>query len=276
MTGQRHNASGFTRSRGIGAAVGMICILAFACRTEAQVLLGVEFENQAVVEFEPVVLTVTIRNDGETPLVFSDYYRNAELEILVRSHEQSLLQADKVAVERDLVIMPGNETRELIELSSIYSLKETGGYRIAAQVRYDDKAFRSRQRILDVVRGIDILKRTRNIPGYEDFRLTYELRYWRRNGSEYLFMVVKDKERRLSYGTFQLGRIVRFFKPEIRFDGKGFVTVVHQSGRMRFTRSIFEPGRNGIRFVEQTHHLESGDPYPRTAVRWKPDPAAQP
>lgn len=247
---------------GYSTIIAVVCVLLFTCRAKAQVSLSVKFENQAVIEFESILMTVKIINVGETPLVFSDYYRNAELGIRITRPEQSLLRSENVEIVRDIVIMPGEEVSELIELSSIYPITETGSYKIAAQVKYNDKTFTSRLRILDVVRGIDILQKSKNLFNYEDIHLTYELRYWKRNDSEYLFMVVKDKDRHLSYGTFQLGRIVRYFKPEIHFGKKGFVTIIHQSGSKRYTRSVFKPKRNGISFTEQTHHLSNGALYP--------------
>ncbi len=237
----------------------------------SQVEIGVELEHRSVVEFEPIVVTIAIRNAGETPLVFSEFYRNAEL--LVAVHPQGAMvrpQRDHLAIKRDLVIMPGNVAKEVVELSSMVALHEEGNYRITAQVRYEGKTFSSRQVIIKVVRGIELITRESNIWGYENIRLTYELRYWKRDESEYLFLIVKDKQNGLSYGTFQLGRIIRFFQPEIRFGDKGRVTVIHQSGRKRFTRSVFDPGRDGVLFSEQTHHMENGDPFPGSSPKLAP------
>lgn len=236
-----------------------------------QVEIGVELEHESVIEFEPIVVTVTIRNAGETPLVFSEFYRNAEL--LIRVHPQKDMvrpDRDHFAIKRDLVIMPGNVAKEVVELSSLAALHKEGNYRITAQVRYEGETFSSRQAIIKVVRGIELISREKNIWGYEDIRLTYELRYWKRDQSEYLFLIVKDKQNALSYGTFQLGRIIRFFQPEIHFGNEGHVTIIHQSGRKRFTRSVFEPERGGILFSEQTHHLENGDPFPGTSPTLAP------
>jgi hypothetical protein len=239
--------------------------LALSTALKAQLGIDVKIENRAVLEFETVLATITLRNDAETPLVIGERDFNATFEIVLgrqvqRTEESG--QTTKRAITRGIVILPGKGRTELVDISSLFDLREMGGYRLSVQVVHEGRSYVSREQIFDVVPGIELQSVTHPMPGYRSTKLTYSLRYWTRRSTEHLFMVIKDTSNRLSYGTFDLGCIIRFMPPKMSYERTGTLTVVHQSGRERYTRSVFKVSGEGVQFAEQTNHLPNGRPYP--------------
>ena len=251
--------------RWLFGAVGMSCFLP-AMPTVAQISVGLKLENVSLMVNEPSSITIVIQNNSETPLVFNKTYNNAELQVCVL-RESSSVSPGYVTLNRDFVVMPDDSITELVELTSLTDIHAPGNYRVKVRVRYDGDLYEARPRAFDVVHGIELGSRTRSLSGYRDIQLTYSLRYCSRDRAEYAFLVVEDVDRGASYGTFKLGPSLRVNPPAMQFDDQGRFAVVHQSGRNRFTRSVIEVNRDGASFVEQTHHLPSGKPYPNEAPR---------
>ncbi|MBT3193233.1 MAG: hypothetical protein HN341_11820 [Verrucomicrobia bacterium] len=237
----------------------ILVVMLFALPGQAQVRIGLKVDHRIVMEGEPTVATIVIQNDSDAPLVFNEIYHNAELEVSIR-RDRGSREPTYEKLDRDFVIMPDDRTTELVELTSFGDIRDPGSYQIWAQVRHDGRIFASRPQGFDVVHGIEMDSRERQLRGYRNSRLTYSLRYCARDGAEYAFLVVRDVVRGVSYGTFQLGNLVRIGKPAMNFDDKGRLVVAHQSGRNRWTRSVIAVHRDGAAFEEQTHHLPDGSP----------------
>lgn len=239
-------------------------LLALCCGTSAtaQVRVSLEPEHNSAILHEVIVLKLTISNDTDIPLVFSKTYSTSSLRLRIRKSSANPSLGDICNLERELVVMPGKSKTELIEAGELYDFKQPGSYRLRAEVDYGDVRFKSREKIIDVVPGVEIARAIRPLPGYVDTGITYTLRYWTRNRTEYLFLCAEDRMRSVWYGTFQLGQIVRFRDPEFTFDSNKVLHIMHQSGRARLTKSTFHVSESGINFVAQTHWLPDGRPYP--------------
>jgi hypothetical protein len=235
----------------------LLVLMLSASSSLADVRIGLKLEHRVVMEGEPTVATIVVQNDSDTPLVFNQVYNNANLEVSIRRDQDSKEPVFK-SLKRDFVIMPDDSNTELVELTSVGDIRGPGSYQIWVQVRHDGQVYTSRPQAFDVVHGIELDSRRRQLRGYRDARLTYSLRYFSRGGTEYAFLVVKDVVRDVSYGSFRLGTIVRIGEPAMSFDDKGRIVVAHQSGRNRYTRSVISVHRDGAVFEEQTHHLPDG------------------
>lgn len=232
----------------------------------AQVQLAVSLEHPAYVTGEAFAAKVRIENLLNVPMVFDKEYHNAELLIeLIGTRSGVAPESERKVVSRDTVVMPAQKCVELVEITSLFQLREPGGYRVRAGIRYDGRLYLSHPVAFDLVRGVEILSVNRGLPGYLETDLHYSLRFWKRSGSEHAFFVVEDAESGIIYGTFFLGPIVRVNPPVIRFDEQGAAVVVHQSGRNRFTRSVIAVDPNGAELTAQTYHLADGSAYPMKA-----------
>ncbi len=233
----------------------------------AQIELQLSLEDGSYIVGEAFAARVRIRNELDVPLVFDDDYRNAELFVeLVRDKAAGVSESDRKTISRQTVIMPEGDQLELVEITSLFSLTQPGGYRLKIGIRHEGSLYLSASVGFDLVEGIEMLSVRRGLSGYNDIDLEYSLRYWRRAGGEQAFFVIRNKVDGSLYGTFSLGPVVRVNPPAIRFDNQGRAVVVHQSGRNRFTRSVVEVDPTGALLVEQTHHVEDGRAYPVRGV----------
>ncbi len=253
-------------SREIGAAM-LICG-ALAAPALAQFRIGVSLEHRAYMRGEPFAATVVIENHLSVPLVFGDEFSNAELMLeVVKDRSTGPAASNRVPIRRDTVIMPGEKAIELVEVTSLFDLRETGGYQVRVVIRYEGELILSHLLGFDIVSGIEMASARRSLPGFHDIDLEYSLRYFKRGQSEYAFVVIRDLATDVIYGTFLLGPVVRVNDPALQFDREGRLTVVHQSGRTRFTRSVLEVHRAGATLTAQTHHLASGEAFPESERR---------
>ena len=150
------------------------------------------------------------------------------------------------------------------EVGDWHRLTRPGTYTIRVEAKFAGRVYESNPVTLPVVTGLVLAETQQVLPGYPDRQRRYGLRYWKRDGHEHLFLRVDETVAGVNwnYGSVDLGRLVRFFQPTLSVDREGRVRVVHQSGRDRMTRSFFKSDPDQLRFVNQTHHLPTGEPYP--------------
>ncbi|HAS82856.1 MAG TPA: hypothetical protein DCS43_09355 [Verrucomicrobia bacterium] len=243
--------------------VVLLVSVAFVTPAAAQFRMGVSLEHSAYMRGEPFAARVVIENHLSVPLVFGDEYSNAELIVeVVRDRSTGPADTNRRPVRRDTVIMPGEKAIELVEITSLFELRETGGYQVRAVIRYEGELILSHAIGFDIVNGIEMASVRRTFPGYSDIDLDYSLRYFKRGKSEFAFVVIRDVATDAIFGTFQLGPAVRVNDPAMQVDREGRLIVVHQSGRARFTRSVLEVYRDGAKLTAQTHHLANGAAFP--------------
>lgn len=235
------------------------CFLLFSASLHAQIDVGVTLDHSSYMIGEAFTARVRIENQLSLPLVFDDEFHNAELVVeLNRRRSGRAPEGQRRPVSRDIVIMPAERKLELVEVTSLFDIREPGSYVIRAGVRYDGTFFLSQALGFDVVTGVEVVSAHRSLPGYDGVHLHYSLRYWRRHAAEHAFMVIRDAANDIIYGTFPLGPIVRVNRPVIRFTPEGDALVIHQSGRGRITRSLIEVSGRGAALTSQTHHRHEG------------------
>jgi hypothetical protein len=237
-----------------------------AMRGAAQDLdLKLSAEHASALKYEPVNVFLTIRNDADTALVIDE---RAEWNV---SHVTFTVLRDRTVpvrsigerpcVER-LRIDPDRKGEVCTDLADTWDMVDLGQYTVAARVDWNGRTFQSEWLTVEVVKGIEVAAVSRAVPAYPDLTRGYSLRYWPRSGTEYLFLSVDEEPTQVNYGVFALGKLARVIAPVIKVDRQGRVVIVHQSGPDCLTKSVFESSRAGVRFVDQTYHLPSGEPYP--------------
>lgn len=239
-------------------------VLAFAfsvLTASAQIDVKIECDNYKYMIGEAIMARVELGNKTGVPLVFNSSYHNAELEIYLMDDDSSARVPLIEKVKHEFIIMPGESTKDLVDITSLLKLNTEGSFQIKARVKYDSLIFSSPSKDFSIVRGIEITSLKRSLKGYSSKMLTYSLRYMTRNYGEYVFLIVTDEKNEMRYGTVRLGPIVRIMTPTLSFDEKGQVVIVHQSGRKRFTQSIIDVERDGCDFVEQTNHKRDGSKF---------------
>lgn len=250
----------------------LVAMLAWAApQAQAQVRLLLRFEHASYLQFETVNAYVSIYNDADQPLCIGNGSSNlfSELSFMIGQQRDDWLDKRKAgAVLEGLVLEPGEQRDVAIDISRPYDLSAMGRYQVQAILR-DKGAVTavSPQESVEIVRGIEIERVERAVPGFPDRLRTYSVRYWRRNRFEYAFLSVDEDPGRVNYGVYQLGKIVRTERPTILVERDGKVTVRHLCAPDSVIRTVFMSEEDGMRFVDQRYENLDGTPFPEGATR---------
>lgn len=239
--------------------VGLVVLLGQGA--QAQIRVGAQLERRSFVVGESITVRTTMENQFSVPLVLGKEDGNTEMLLEISSSRSSgPPERNRRLVKRDLVIMPREKARGVIEATTLFSYLEPGSYRIRLVLRHEGSTYSSQPYDFDVVNGMEMTSLWHIMSGYDDVEMRYSVRYANREGREEAFFVIERPSTATWFGTHGLGPILRVYRPLIRMVDDGNVVVVHQSGRNRFTRSTFSVDRNGSRFVEQRHFRPNGEP----------------
>ena len=237
--------------RYLAAGLAVFC----AARAQAQVQVGLHMKHRTFVQFEPVVAFVTVRNDSDKVFVIdTERMVKAGLRFVVENGRRDTMpRGDDRPLVTKLELYPEESRRIMRDVSRWYNMTVMGPYFVSAVVDWNGRTYRSPKVAIDVVRGLEITSTRKSLYGYPDEARIYSLCYPARERQETLFLRVDDERTGYTLGVFQLGPVIRVYQPSVAVDRLGSVTVLHQSSRNRFTRSVFESSRDGISFVDQTY-----------------------
>ncbi|MBN1556940.1 MAG: hypothetical protein JW951_02200 [Lentisphaerae bacterium] len=232
----------------------------------ADLLLKLTMEHHVYLQFEPMVGYLTLWNESDYPVVIDadDPERaNTALRLIVTRDGRPVMRLNDRPLLRRLLLLPGERHVMMTDLSARFDVGTASRYLIDAEAVRDGVAYGAKPFMVDVVPGIEITSVKRGVPGYPGRERAYSLRYWTREKQEQLFLRIDEPSSGDNYGVFQLGRLLRFYKPRLRVDRDGFVTVIHQTAYNRYVRTVFEATPNEVRFLDQeTIETETRPPEP--------------
>jgi len=245
--------------------VAVVALLLSSLWAPAGVELDLRLEYGEYLQYEPVRAYVSVYNDSDTPLVIRNREGRglARLDLIVRRTQNDLMQrtSDR-PVHAGSVLEPDGRTELMLEVSELYDIVGNGRYFVKATLEHGGRKYETPIRIITVVPGMELARKSKSVPGNPDRIRSYSLRYWAREGRGYLFLRVDEEETRLNYGVFQLGPLVRVSTPVLEVSRAGEVVVSHQCSRGCYMRTVLKSLAGGVTLVDQTYHLPNGDPYP--------------
>jgi hypothetical protein len=258
------------KARHATVARGLLATALFTGTAAAQVRLGVKLDHAAYLQFEPVRAVVSIRNDSVETLTTDPAAsgRDLTLTLFVEHAGGEPARPRRSGPFGGTMTVPPDEQRSfMVDIGEWRDVVRTGRYTVLVEARLGERAYESERGAFTIVRGLEIKNLDKQVPGYADRLRRYSLRYWQRGNREHIFLRVDEPDRNLNFGLFDMGRVVRVTDPKIEVHADGTVIVVHQSGRDCFTRSTLKSEADRVRFLNQTYHLENGDPYPNIEKR---------
>lgn len=230
---------------------------------DVQILINLK--HSSYLRFEPLLVDVQITNMGEVPLSLgtTDWRNSWVLDFEVWEAEEKIpkrrLTRRPCLSDQTLAV---EETRSfIIDLTEFYNMFTEGNYRFRCVLKSAESRLMSRIIAVDVVRGIELKKVERSLPGYAGMPRVYSLRYWRRGGRDRLFLVVDAPSERMNYGVFDLGQLLRIENPAIEVTRDGDVTVRHMSGNDVFVVSKLRSERDGVSMTDQRYFRRDGRPH---------------
>ncbi len=206
----------------------------------AQIGVSLRLEHSRLLTFEPVRATVTIENQTAAPLYLSDGSDEARLFFDVEpSPGESLARREAPMFVEPWVIPPRRTGTRTFDLLQLYRLADAAPYSVVARVEWDNTGFASAKSFFDLLPGMEIARYRAVLGSDPSARRTFWLRTLTRDRKDMLFLRIDDEEAELCYGVFELGPVVRIYRPALRFDRDDRIHVLHQSAPARFTHSVF-------------------------------------
>jgi len=262
----------------------MVCLLAIPgsmARAEG-LQLKLRLEHSVTLQYEPIAAFVTIVNDTARPFVISEAGQEsaAVLELVIRrevnGEEEEVARLKEALLVEKVYISSDQKEEVMIEMSNFYDMREEGRYLVSVKVVWNGKTYWSERTVISVVAGLELASVSKSVPGYPDRVRTYSLKYWARESKEFLFLMVEEEPSKLVYGVFQLGPLVRVFKPFVEVDRAGNVRTVHQAGNDCYVHTFFKSDRDKVRFLDHTYRRANGDPYVADQPLTKPGESEKP
>lgn len=246
--------------RGIGLGV-MAIVLAVAGAVRADLAVTLNMEHVTLARMEQAMAFLTVSNRSMQVIVIDPAKSEGSAQVDFRLREDGgrpVVRKDNAPIEALGVIEPGESRRFLVNLSRYFDLTALGGYIVEADVTWQGLRFPTHPLHMDVRNALQLASTTRMSPLKPGTILEYRLSYLAREQSEFLFVEVSEKPEGLHYGVMNLGPVVRVFSPVLDANAAGVVTVVHQSGTKRYTRSVLEVTDQGLRLVDQSYETMQG------------------
>lgn len=221
-----------------------ICGLAVAgavLPARGQVELTARVENDQVLLYERLPIEVKVTNRAGTPLMVGEG-GDAVLDIRVerRPGQEAPRQAGRGRMAPVLVKAGATQTIRL-DLNDLFDLRRTGAITILPRLRYEGQTYSARRLLVEIVPGLEVARFRYMVPGAEGGVRLCSLRTLHRDRAQRIFFRLENETDKLCYGVFDLGRLVSHAQPTLESDTVGQVHVLHQSGPLRFTHSVFKP-----------------------------------
>ncbi|MFH0879575.1 MAG: hypothetical protein V2A34_07660 [Lentisphaerota bacterium] len=223
----------------------MVAALLFglnALPAAAQLEVSCRLVNNRTLPYEPVGVLLTVVNNTGAPLDFTGEKANASLRFDVESQPGVLVRQLRDELVDGPFVIPSQKTmtREINLLES-YDIRNAGPYMLSARVEWGNRIYASTKVSLEVNPGLEVDRLVCGIPGRPNELRAYTLHILSRDRNDHLFLRMDDEDAGVCFGVFDLGHVVRLYKPELKMDSKGNFHVLHQSGPWRYTLSIFSP-----------------------------------
>ncbi len=219
------------------------CILfAYTASSQAQVSIQARVSHNLLAEGEPVAMTLEIMNQTAAPLDLTSMCNEGSFTIHVQSQSGRHYEMKHAPIfSRSHVLQPWMSTSVVVNLQRHFDIHYTDAYSVYARITADGRSYASDRVLFDVVPGAKMGKIQVGVALDGGRYRTYRLLSIQRKRSEYLFLHIMNEDEGVHYGTHELGRIIKLFKPVLRADREGNVHVLHQSGPTQYTHASFTP-----------------------------------
>ena len=113
-----------------------------------------------------------------------------------------------------------------------------------------------------IVEGIEIVSARNALGSNESRPLRFALLYWERSKRQDLFLRISDPaNHNRTVGFVSLGPVVRVSEPTMTFQGTSAVTIVQQTGRDHYARTVIDTSRLPLRVTSREDNLLSGEAF---------------
>jgi hypothetical protein len=228
----------------------------------AQISISVKTDRKHYLRYEPVAVTVVLRNYSGNTLIFSDEAgaNRGYLRFLVQRPDGPELRPKERAVNpvEDLILGAG-ETRQLeLKLNHFFDLRPEGTYIVSAQVGHQrlPNDYRSEAASFDVREGVPLITRNLGLPqadgGAPIAAVTCTLLLFH-DGEQWLYSLRAETEAAV-LGTVRLGPQIAGSQPQMDADAASDVHVLVQLQSRLCLYAVYGVSESGVRLRQQRYY----------------------
>lgn len=215
----------------------------------AQVKVEISFERPDYLLFESVEAKVRVSNLMGEPLDMArmsggkpwlNFY-------ITTSDDDQINRTEKEWKSPAMTLLPGEVKSLSINLMPWFLIRDTGDYRVVAEVTNRGNTYASRPAKFNVVNGPSIWSQEYTAPPDPKDPAKamrprfYSLHLHKIKEGHQLYLRIQNPEAHRVYCTLSLGDIVNYGDPKARIDRMGNIHVMQQSGTRIFTYNEYSP-----------------------------------
>ena len=227
----------------------IFAVLVFSLCSYAQIGMNLKAEKERYLRYEPIELTLTLRNYSGNTLIFGrddkSGVEQGRLAFLIKMHDGSTVNPLAGAINplAGLVFSPG-ETKELkLTINQFYDLQKDDFYNVSAYVEHKrmSKAFMSNSVSFEVREGTLITSKIIGLPtaSDDDMIKTITASLMRFNDGQDDVYCLRIEDEKTVFGTFRIGPCITGSTPQLDADEASAIHVLVQVRARLYCYSVY-------------------------------------
>lgn len=216
----------------------LLLAILFVCvePLQAQIEVGLEIKRRFLMQYEPIVATVTVKNMAGRDIMLSDTPSQNWFSFQIsRGDGQLVPPCDPDYRLTPLTVPAGQSVKRSIVLNTVYPVRELGMYRVRAVIYFSatDKYYQSRMIPLELSEGKTIWQHLVGVPeGANGAGGTRKLSLlsFRQTDYSVLYARVEDVDSGMVYATMPLGHLLGGIDPNVQVDTQGNLHILQAAG----------------------------------------------
>jgi hypothetical protein len=246
----------------------------------AQFQLGLAFNPNHPLVFEPVAVEFKIENQTGERLVFRGTQANCRVSLALGDTHGGIILPVHDMTQPIGVLDPAAVMTATVSLDSAFAPLPMETYRVQLAVDWNGQHYLSEPEFLYVVSGVEMAAQTVVIPGAGS--RAFSLRATPRDNHDHLLLQINDTAAGVCRAVVDIGSFVHTARPTLKIDAKGLVHIGYQSSPVQYQYLVFSPDGDFVRSqdVDTTRNATALETTPAGEVTLKVtpwlDPHAQP
>ena len=242
----------------------LLSVLLFgsAFEAHAQVMLDLKISRRLYIIYEPLIVTVTIKNRTGRELHLEDKNGHQWFGFdIVRQDGTPIAPNNTGYTLKPLTLGVGETITRKLNISPLYSLHEFGMHRIRATVFVAETGdyFVSPQRQVDITEGKVLWTDIVGVPDKRETRKISLLSHRIPQGNR-LYIRIEDEGAGMIYCTTKIGRLLSYGQPKVKFDQNNEVHVIHKTSPGMY--GYYHFGLNG-KLVQSGTYIKVDKSFPK-------------
>ncbi|NLF94554.1 MAG: hypothetical protein GX564_11775 [Oligosphaeraceae bacterium] len=239
-----------------------VVFLLTALGIQAQVALQLKVKDTRFLRYEPIDLTLTIRNNSGNTLIFGDSdISSGRIFFAVNGQNGKVARSfDQGANPAAGLILAAGDTRELnISINMLHDMQREDTYSVTAYLNHDrlSRTHLSNTVDVEVVEGLRMAEKNVGLPSADDSTVikSIQLLLLLFDAKEEKMYCLRAQDEENVYAVFRLGPYISGSKPQIEIDGSSSIHILIQVRPRLYSYLIYGFVERNLRLRQQRYYV---------------------